>query len=216
MKKQRARKDEDKLQRRQAILDAGEKLFASTSFSKLTMNDVADEAGVAKGTVYLYFPTKEGLFLDLLQERMLGWVEDFDRRLLKARAEWSADRLVKALADSLEGREALVRMLTMQGTILEHNVSVERVRAFKIQLLQLVSRTATHLAERVPFLTFPLAMRVLIHVHAVVVGLGQMAFPAEVTREVCEDEALRLFKIDFRKEFTFATRAMLRGLAQED
>jgi hypothetical protein len=44
-----------------------------------------------------------------------------------------------------------------------------------------------------------------------------MAYPAAVTRQALEDPRLCLFRIDLRKEFTFALRAIFRGLeSQED
>jgi AcrR family transcriptional regulator len=48
-------------ERRQEILDAALRLFREHGFEETTVQDVADEAGVATGTVYLYFPSKERL-----------------------------------------------------------------------------------------------------------------------------------------------------------
>ena len=48
-------------ERRQEILDAALRLFREHGFEEVTVQDVADEAGVATGTVYLYFPSKERL-----------------------------------------------------------------------------------------------------------------------------------------------------------
>lgn len=212
----RARKDEDKLQRRGAILDAGDALFAERSFSDLTMADVADRAGIAKGTVYLYFPTKEALFLDLLETRMIAWIDDVDARLLSKRGEWSIDRVVRVLTESLTDRETLIRMLITQATVLEHNISLDRARQFKLALLRRVALTAKHLAMRLPFLSVATATRIIIHIHSLVVGIGQMAFPADVTCQVLDEPELRVFKIDLKKEFSFALRAMLRGLERSE
>lgn len=51
----------------QAILDAAERLFVRYGYRKSSMDDVAREAGIAKGTVYLYFAGKEALFRALLE-----------------------------------------------------------------------------------------------------------------------------------------------------
>ncbi len=53
--------------KRERILDAGLKLFAHESYQAVTMDRVAQEAGVAKGTLYLYFPSKEELYLGILK-----------------------------------------------------------------------------------------------------------------------------------------------------
>lgn len=49
-----------------AILDAAESLFVRFGYRKTSVDDVAREAGIAKGTVYLYFAGKEPLFRAML------------------------------------------------------------------------------------------------------------------------------------------------------
>src|SRR5213593_948885 len=46
-------------ERRKDVLDAALRLFASKGFADTTVSDIAAEAGMATGTVYLYFPSKE-------------------------------------------------------------------------------------------------------------------------------------------------------------
>jgi AcrR family transcriptional regulator len=53
--------------RRQAILDAALLTFAEHGFEAARLDDVAARAGVAKGTLYLYFPSKEALFEALVR-----------------------------------------------------------------------------------------------------------------------------------------------------
>ncbi|MDO5531290.1 TetR/AcrR family transcriptional regulator [Sutterella sp.] len=60
-----ARKSE---QRRQAILDATLDEFESKGFSEARIEDIAKRAGVAKGTVYNYFESKEALLMGLADE----------------------------------------------------------------------------------------------------------------------------------------------------
>jgi AcrR family transcriptional regulator len=48
--------------RRQAILDAGLAVFAAQGFAATKLDDVAEKAGVAKGTIYLHFQDKQNLF----------------------------------------------------------------------------------------------------------------------------------------------------------
>jgi AcrR family transcriptional regulator len=48
---------------REGNLDAIEQLLARYGYKKTTMNDLAREAGIGKGTIYLYFPSKEEVAL---------------------------------------------------------------------------------------------------------------------------------------------------------
>ena len=50
------------------ILDGARKVFLAKGFDAASMNDIAKVAGVSKGTLYVYFESKERLFLDLIAE----------------------------------------------------------------------------------------------------------------------------------------------------
>ncbi len=53
------------------ILAAARRVFARRGFDAATLEEVAQEAGIAKGTLYLYFPSKEEIFWAAVRERML-------------------------------------------------------------------------------------------------------------------------------------------------
>jgi len=60
---------------RDIILDAVNKLLAKFGYKKMTMEDVAREVGIGKGTIYLHFPSKQELVLahiDRIVERVLA------------------------------------------------------------------------------------------------------------------------------------------------
>jgi AcrR family transcriptional regulator len=52
--------------KRQAVLAAAESAFLGGGYASVTMDDIAVSSGVAKQTVYAYFGSKQGLFLDLV------------------------------------------------------------------------------------------------------------------------------------------------------
>lgn len=54
-------------EKRHAILDAALRVFAKNGFAAARMSDIAVAAGVGKGTVYLYFDSKEDLLLGVLE-----------------------------------------------------------------------------------------------------------------------------------------------------
>jgi AcrR family transcriptional regulator len=57
-----------KQERPAEILDAALKVFAQKGFAAARMEDIAREAGVTKGTIYLYFENKEAVFKSLVRE----------------------------------------------------------------------------------------------------------------------------------------------------
>lgn len=56
--------------KRQLILEAAADIFAASGFHQATIEQIAEAAGVGKGTVYLYFKSKQGLFDALLLESL--------------------------------------------------------------------------------------------------------------------------------------------------
>ena len=66
MQQQRARTEEAKEARRLALLDAALDEFFEKGFTAARMDDIAARAGLSKGTLYLYFESKEDLFLSLV------------------------------------------------------------------------------------------------------------------------------------------------------
>jgi TetR/AcrR family fatty acid metabolism transcriptional regulator len=68
-----------------AILDASVRVFADKGFHSSRISDVAREARVAEGTIYLYFKNKDDLLLSILSEKVGAFVED----VKSAVAAWS-------------------------------------------------------------------------------------------------------------------------------
>lgn len=56
--------------RRSAIIDAGFHEFTTKGFTATKLDDVAERAGIGKGTIYLYFDSKESLFAEVVQKNM--------------------------------------------------------------------------------------------------------------------------------------------------
>jgi TetR/AcrR family fatty acid metabolism transcriptional regulator len=61
--------------KRERILSAAERIFARHGFFAAKVADVAKEAGVADGTIYLYFKSKDDLLISLFERRMLELTE---------------------------------------------------------------------------------------------------------------------------------------------
>ena len=76
-----ARTSEDKQAREDAIRAAALDVFLEKGFAEARLEDVAARAGVAKGTIYLYFASKEALFETLVRNAVAGPISDFEEKL---------------------------------------------------------------------------------------------------------------------------------------
>jgi AcrR family transcriptional regulator len=79
-------------QKRGAILKAAAHFFASRPFHEVRLDDIAERAGVGKGTLYVYFDSKEALYLALVRDGF-ATIVDRIRRELAAGPPGAADRL---------------------------------------------------------------------------------------------------------------------------
>ncbi|MBC8234662.1 TetR/AcrR family transcriptional regulator [bacterium] len=69
--------------KRRQILDAAVKVFAQNGFYNSKVLDIAKEAGVANGTVYLYFPSKDDILISIFEEQMGELIDYMEREIQK-------------------------------------------------------------------------------------------------------------------------------------
>ena len=65
------------------IIEAGFRVFGEHGLSAARLDDVAKEAGVSKGTIYLYFDSKEALFREVVRAKIITHIEDAERATLE-------------------------------------------------------------------------------------------------------------------------------------
>jgi AcrR family transcriptional regulator len=73
------RKERERLQRQNLIIDAAEKVFMSKGFEHATMDDVAEEAEFSKGTLYTYFQSKNELCLSIVLRGLKVLIGEFEK-----------------------------------------------------------------------------------------------------------------------------------------
>lgn len=210
----RARNAEAKDERRSDILRAALALFAHTRYDKVTMAALARHTGLAKGTVYLYFDTKEAVFLALLIEQLDEWFAALRPRLEQVPAGEMEARLPEIFAQTLAERPALIRLLGLLHSTLERNIDVAGAREFKSRLARLMAVPGSLIEARLDGFGPGDGARLMMRMHALVVGIGQMANPSEIVAQVIGDPGLELFRVDFERELSAVTRILLRGWAQ--
>lgn len=79
-------KERQREEREQFILQAAEELFLERGFHETTIDDIAGRVGIAKGTVYLHFPSKEELALALVEQNLTQFLATLDEILSSDRS----------------------------------------------------------------------------------------------------------------------------------
>jgi AcrR family transcriptional regulator len=105
-------------ERRQAILAAALTEFSARGFAAARLDDVAVAAGIAKGTIYLYFRDKEALFQDLIRSEMSPVVATLETALavdmpVRAVAERAVELFVREIYGT--SRRDIIRLVISEG-----------------------------------------------------------------------------------------------------
>lgn len=117
--------------RREEIIEGCARLYETVSFKEITMKEISTAISLTRASIYNYFQTKEEIFLALLQREYERWTA----RLEKAREEhekMSREEFARELAHSLEERQQLLKLLSMNLYDLEENCRFEGLVEFKV------------------------------------------------------------------------------------
>lgn len=212
---QRARAAAEKQGRRRTLLAAGLKCFEAGRFHELTMAQVAKEAGLAKGTTYLYFKSKEELFLALAQEALVGFFDQLDAGLASGRLFFGPEELAALAHQCLTRQPHLPRLLAILHSTLEYNVDKETAQKFREFLAERSTRTGRILEQRLPSLRDGEGVVLLLRLQAVAVGCWQVADAAPVVRDLLENRKLKQFRTDFKQLFTLTFSAVVAGMEEQ-
>ena len=117
--------------RRDEIINACAQLYETTSFKDLTLKDVGSATSFTRTSIYNYFQTKEEIFLALLEREYDLWNDDLTA-ISEENERLSADEFADRLARSLEKRERLLKIMSMNHYDLEENCRLENLTSFKI------------------------------------------------------------------------------------
>ena len=116
--------------RKEEIIAACETLYQTMGFKEITMKEIADYTSFSRPSIYNYFETKEEIFLALLQKEYERWIEDLEK-VISSRSAMTRDEIAGALARSLERREQLLKLMSMNHYDMEANSRMERLTEFK-------------------------------------------------------------------------------------
>lgn len=167
----RARSIEDKDRRRREILLAGHDYLIEVGLEGFTMQKLADRAGLAKGTVYLYFETRESVLLGLIEAKLDRWAVEMQKAVGSVPGgdtEWLTNLFDTAQLDPL-----LLPLLTRLDLLIEHNISTAALIAHKKRWHQVMVAHA-ETAKTCLGLSGSAAMEAVVSVGTFLLGVAQI------------------------------------------
>ena len=187
-----------------AILDAARAVFSRDGYAASSVDDVAAEAGIAKGTVYLYFKSKEDLYLAAL----LRDVKEFGDA---ARAEMEREptllekiqAFLRIRLEYCRAHEDFLRIyLTEYGKMSAMTPIAKQLRRLQRENMRHLASTIESAVRRREIRPVPPA------------ALAAKLF--DIARGLVERQLLGWKEFQVRDEIAFATDLLWRGIARQD
>lgn len=116
--------------RKEEIITACAKLYQTMSFKEITVKEIGNATTFTRTSIYNYFQTKEEIFLALLQREYELWVNRL-RQIRSEHQKMTGEEFADALARSLEERNNLLKIMSMNHYDMEENSRLERLIEFK-------------------------------------------------------------------------------------
>ncbi len=117
-------------EREQRILDSAAELILRWGYDKTTVDDISQKAGVAKGTIYLHWKTREDLFEALLWRKSMDLSHDFRRRVAEDPDGATLRGIYRQAALALIKRPLLKAVLLGDRDIIGRLARTEQNQAF--------------------------------------------------------------------------------------
>lgn len=136
---QRARSADQKALRRRAVLEAAETYFLEVGYEAFSMSKLAKKIGLAKGTFYLYFQTREELFLTLYEQSLFRWSQVFIDGLSDS---MTSEAYAQKLFSSASADGTFLPLLIRLEHMIEHNVAIPRLISSKQVFIKQVEALA--------------------------------------------------------------------------
>jgi len=130
----RARNEEQRAARRQAILHTAEAMLAEMPVAELSLNELSRRVGLAKSNVLRYFESREAVLLELLDAAWREWLDALAVALpvgVAVPVDERIEQLAAVLARTLVERPILCELGSASAAVLERNVSAEVAARFK-------------------------------------------------------------------------------------
>ena len=116
--------------RKEEILRACAELYETRGFKETTLKEIGAATTLTRTGIYLYFQTKEEIFLALLAKEYDGWVAEMQAVMAEQPILPRGD-VAAVLARTLTDHPRLLRLLSMNLYEMEANSRPERLTAFK-------------------------------------------------------------------------------------
>jgi len=141
-------RDQKRLVRKTAIVEAAERVFSMKPFPRVSMRDIAKEAGISPALIYRHFPDQQHLFVEAFLRGAARLLDQFRKEYTGERSatlEETADAFITYLTEN----EQFFKMMThfmLEGSV--HEVLLDKINTTERSLLDIFDRLFRKLGAR--------------------------------------------------------------------
>lgn len=207
----RAVQAEDKAARRAVILDAAEALLAKDSENLASVAQVAEAAGLAKGTMYLYFKTKEEIIMAVHERHSMALFDRIDAMFAEAGTDMTVERAIDSFCQFVHATPLYLQLGCFCHLTLERNIDLEVVYQFRLSISARLQKAGAMLEICFPTLPPMGGLQLLHDTYAFALGSWQLAEPSFLGHEMNQRPGMEFFRRDFYQDLRRGLLALWGG-----
>jgi AcrR family transcriptional regulator len=210
--RQRAIHAEHKQERHCAILDATERLLLRAPERIANVAEVAAEAGLAKGTVYLYFPGKEELLLALHERNVAAFFAELIE-CAEAAVAPGIDELLAITHRHVLERPLFLPLASRCYGLMAQSITADAAAAYRERMAERLGRAGAGLERHFPQLGVGGGVLLLRDSYALIIGLWQLSAASTDCHAMCPGASTSSpLAFSFTEHLDRALRALWRGM----
>ena len=197
----RARNVKAKEARRNSILEAAATLYQADRTALPTTSQISRHCQISKGALYLYFKSKEEIFLAIIETYLLDWLSLFCTDNLAHPAQgFDNEGLVSILECACEFAETnpvFLQLVSMNNCVIEHNVDHKILLHHKNLIAARLNKAAYSITKDNGVLSQQQAAGLIMRSYSVLLGLWQVAHPRDSIAKVLRTSSTQVLMPDF-------------------
>ena len=199
--------------RKEEIIDACAALYETVGVKDITIREIGERTSFTRTSIYNYFQTKEEIFLALLQREHESWIAELED-LIRQNARLSVEEFADRLAGTLERRECMLKLESMNLYDMEGSSRMENLVAFKRTYGRAMKAVARCLETFFPAMTEQEVREFLYAFFPFLFGVYPYAVPTEKQRRAMALAGVEAARCSIRQLVRVFVLKMLRPFQQ--
>ncbi|TSB45556.1 TetR/AcrR family transcriptional regulator [Alkalicoccobacillus porphyridii] len=199
MEFERVRTEEQRKIRIQQIKDAAIKLFDTLQFHEIELAKIAKETTFTRGNLYKYISSKEEIYLLVAMDELTEWISDVKETFTTKMDD--IESFSQQWAEVAYRHKRFLKLISMLFTMIERNVSLERLIDFKQNYRVAMAELHDSLKLVFPEWKDETIIRFFELQSNYVIGLFPYTSPTPIQKEAMEKSGLNYKDLDFVKDF---------------